>query len=315
MTASEGINVQNSQGRVVRRTIVAIVAALLVAVVSGGIAVAQQTPQQRNFSVPFRGVSAPGSTFDLVQSVIDYNAGAKTSAAATKVPSYLTVLDGELTIEVGGKSELVAKGKGLSVPAGATLATSNGSSGTARLFVSTLLAVGAVEDVHQPNSAGVKMFFNARRTMFGAPPTVDVIQQWAESDPGFRTPNHVMNEFHLFTMLAGVTDFGYLGDGVDRFVAPRQAVMGEGMPGWMANTGQEKASYVITWVAAPGKPLTSAVAAPATAATPAAPATGNVGFAKGGEGTSQAVLWLVGIAGLGAFALGVKRVAVVRKSR
>jgi hypothetical protein len=51
------------------------------------------------------------------------------------------------------------------------------------------------------------------------------------------------------------------------------------------------------------------------AAAPAPPNTGNVGFANGGDGTSQAVVWLVAIAGLGALALGVRRVAVVRKSR
>lgn len=244
---------------------------LLSAVLPLGSATAQQPPQQTSFPVPFRGIATPGTNFDVVQSVIDYNPGATASASAMNIANYLTVLEGELTIQVGDKPEVVAKGKGLSVPAGATLVVTNASGAKARLFVSTLLPVAAVVKVHQPNSSGVTVFSTARRSMSGAPAVVDVIQVLSEYDPGFRTPNHIMNEFHLFSLLTGITDFGYLGTGaVERFSAGQLAVMYERIAGWMGNTTQEKASWAITWVGTPGKPLTSAV--PAAVPTPAPPA-------------------------------------------
>ena len=226
---------------------------LLSAVLPLGSAAAQQPPPQTSFPVHFRGIATPGTNFDVVQSVIDYNAGAKVSVSTANVPNYLTVLEGELTVQIADKSEVVAKGKGLSVPAGAALSTSNTSTAKARLFVSTLLPVGAVANVHQPNSSGVTLVSTARRTMSGAPAAVDVIQVLSEFDPGFRTPNHIMNEFHLFSLLTGITDFGYLGTGaVERFSAGQLAVMYERIAGWMGNTTQEKASWAITWVGTPG---------------------------------------------------------------
>lgn len=285
-----------------------------------GSAAAQQPPQQTTFPVPFRGIATPGTNFDVVQSVIDYNAGAKVSVSTANVPNYLTVLEGELTVQNANKSEVVVKGKGLSVPAGAALSTSNTSTAKARLFVSTLLPVGAVANVHQPNSSGVTLVSTARRTMSGAPAAVDVIQVLSEFDPGFRTPNHVMNEFHLFTILTGVTDFGYLDhSGVDRFRAGQQAVMHEGMAGWMGNTTQDKASWVITWIGTPGKPLTSAVAVPAAAATPVAvapgpPRAGN-GLAQGDEPRQIGPGLTIGSAGFALFTLSVLALYASRRAR
>ncbi|MEO6398143.1 MAG: cupin domain-containing protein [Tepidiformaceae bacterium] len=257
------------------RSIVATVTALLFAMAAFGTAVGQQPPQQTSFNVPFRGVAAPGSTFDLVQGIIDFNAGAKASTNTASVPNYLTVLEGELTVQIGDKSESVARGKGVAVPAGAALTMSNTSTARARIFVSALLPVGAVASVPQPNSSGVTLVSLARRTISNAPATVDIIQVSTQYDAGFKTGNHVMNELHLFSMLSGATDFGYLDHtAVDTFRAGQQAVMHEGMAGWMANSGTEKSSFVLTWVATPGKPLTSAVAAPTGATTPAAVAPG-----------------------------------------
>ena len=293
---------------------------LLAAVLPLGSAAAQPAPQQTTFNVPFRAVAAPGTSFDLVQSVIDYNAGAKVSASTANVSNYLTVLEGELTVQVADKSEVVAKGKGLSVSAGAALALSNTSSAKARLFVSTLLPVAVVANVHQPNSSGVTLVSTARRTISNAPPTVDVIQVWTQYDAGFRTGNHMMNELHLFTMLAGITDFGYLDhSGVDRFRAGQQAVMHEGMAGWMGNTAADKSSFALTWIGTPGKPLTSAVAVPAAAATPVAvapgpPRTGS-GLAQGDEPRQIGPGLAIGSAGFALLTLSVLALYASRRAR
>ncbi len=290
-----------------KRLLLAAAMAVIASVLPLGFAAAQApAPKQTSFPVPFRDVATPGTNFDVVQSVIDYNPGATASASAMNVANYLTVLEGELTIQVRDKSEVVAKGKGLSVPAGATLVVTNASGAKARLFVSTLLPVAAVVNVHQPNSSGVAVFSTARRSMSGAPAVVDVIQVLSEFDPGFRTPNHIMNEFHLFSLLTGITDFGYLGTGaVERFSAGQLAVMYEGMAGWMGNTTQEKASWAITWVGTPGKPLTSAV--PAAAPTPAPPKTGS-GLAQDGAASPIAL----GATGLILMFLGASAFAAKR---
>jgi quercetin dioxygenase-like cupin family protein len=238
--------------------------AVLAAFLTLSVAVAQQPAQVNVLNVPFRGIAAPAPTFDLVQSIVDYGPGARAGTTTTTAQNFLSVLEGELTITVGDKPEVVAAGKGIAEPPGTTITISNASTDKkARLFVSTLAKVAAVDQLDAPSGAGVTVFATARRTITNAPATVDVIQVVTQYDPGFRTANHTMNELHLFLMLTGTTDFGYLSGGLGRFGAGQQAVMDEGMAGWMANTTQEKSSFALTWVGTPGKPLTSAVQAPA----------------------------------------------------
>jgi quercetin dioxygenase-like cupin family protein len=237
---------------------------------------AAQAPAAKSLlNVPFKGVAAPGSTFDLVESIIDFSPGATSHVITTGTPHYLSVLSGELTVTVDGEAEAVAAGKGVAVPAGAKLTLSNaGTSQSARLFASTLLDVSAVTDVHLLSAAGVKVFATARRTMSNAPAVVDVIQMAAAYDVGYRTPNHVMNEFHLMIHLTGQTGYAYLDGGAESYGPGSQAVMYESRPGWMRNDGQVASSAAWTWVANPGKPLSSAVPA-ATTPAPAPPRTGT----------------------------------------
>ncbi len=251
-----------------KRLLLVAALALIAVALPLGLAAAQAPAQVTFANVPFRGVAAPASPFDLVESVIDFSPAAKSPTVAATAAYYLSVIEGELTIDVDGKPETVAVGKGVSAPARAKVTISNASTGTrGRLLVSTLLGVAAVDDVHQLSSVGVKVFATARRTVKNVPPVVDVIQQAIRYDPGWRTGNHTMNELHLFITLSGTTDFGYLDGGLERFGPGLQAVMHEGHAGWMANNTQASSSFVNTWLGTPGKPLTSAVTGP-PAATP-----------------------------------------------
>ncbi len=202
--------------------------------------------------MPFKGVAAPAATFDLVESIIDFNPGSTSHVISVGTPHYLSVLSGELTVTVDGEPQAVVAGKGVAVPAGAELTLANaGTSATARLFVSTLVEVGAVTEAHFLSPAGVKVFATARRTMSNAPAVVDVIQMAAVYDVGYRTPNHVMNEFHLMVHLTGQTGYAYLDGGAESYGPGSQAVMYEGRPGWMRNDGQVASSAAWTWVAPP----------------------------------------------------------------
>jgi quercetin dioxygenase-like cupin family protein len=277
----------------------ALIAALPLATVSA------QAPAPKATSllnVPFKGVTAPGTTFDLVQSVIDLGPGATTHAIATGTPHYLSALAGEVTATVDGEAQVIAKGKGTAVPAGATLVLSNAGTAPARLFATTLLAVGAVTDVHLLSASGIKIFATARRTMSNAPATVDVIQMAAEYEPGYRTANHVMNEFHLMIHLAGQIGYAYLDGAAESYGAGSQAVMYEGRPGWMRNDGPVASSMAWSWVGTPGKPLTSAVPA-ATAPAPPNTGTGLVEAERSNPDVSAAaalVLMVLGAAALAA---------------
>ena len=291
-----------------KRLLLGAALAVFAAVLPLGLAVAQAPAQVSLLNVPFRGVTVPSGSFDLVQSVTDFNPGAKSPTITATAAYYLSVIEGELTVAVDGKPETVAAGKGVSAPASAKVTITNASTGTkARLFASTLLGVAAVDDVHQLSSVGVKVFANARRTVQNAPPVVDVIQVATRYDPGFRSGNHTMNELHLFITLSGTTNFNYLDGGSDRGGPGLQMVMDEGRAGWMANTAQASSSFVLTWLGTPGKPLTSAATAPARPSTaPAPPNTGN-GLAQNGGSPSGALapvaLALAGVAALGGLAL------------
>jgi hypothetical protein len=96
----------------------------------------------------------------------------------------------------------------------------------------------------------------------------------ARYDVGYRTPNHIMNEFHLMLHLAGQVGYRYLDGGAETYEPGTAGVMYEGRAGWMMNAGQEPSAAIWTWVGTPGKPLSSAVAAPAP------PATGNAGLVQ-----------------------------------
>ena len=184
----------------------------------------------------------------------------------------------------------------MSVPAGAKLILSNaGTAQTARLFAATLLSVGAVTDVHFLSAPGIKVFATARRTMFNAPAVVDITQMAAVYDAGYRTANHVMNEFHLMIHLAGQTGYAYLDGGVESYAAGTQGVMYEARAGWMRNDGQSTSSMAWTWVGTPGKPLTTAVVAPAP------PNTGT-GQAKDAPTYAAATGLILTVLGLSAFA-------------
>ncbi len=260
-------------------------------------------------NAPFKGVTAPGSTFDLVESVIDYSAGASSPAFTAQTPHYLSVIEGELTVDLHGHPEVVVAGKSVVAPAGSTVAISNEGTQAARLFASTLLAVGAVTDVHQLSADGVKVFATARRAMTNAPAVVDVIQMGAVYDVGYRTPDHVMNEFHLMLTLTGQIGYHYLDGGAEQYGPRLQAVMYEGRPGWMANDGDGLSSMVWTWVGTPGKPLSSPLAAPTPA--PAAPNTGS-GLAPANHDSPSSELGAGALVLAGAAAVGA---LVLRRQR
>ena len=153
-----------------RRLLMVMALALLASVLPLTSAVGQAPTARSLLNVPFKGVATPGPTFDLVQSVVDFGPGATSHVISTGTAHYLSVLDGDLTVSVDGKAEVVGAGKGMSVPAGTKLILSNaGTAQTARLFAATLLSVGAVTDVDGVNTGNLEIWPSNYGTGFGLP--------------------------------------------------------------------------------------------------------------------------------------------------
>ena len=117
-----------------------------------------------------------------------------------------------------------------------------------------------------------------------------------EYDTGFKTPNRSMNELHLILHMTGQTSYHYLDGAAETYGPGAQAVMCEGRGGWMSNDTQSVSNFVITWLAAPGKPTTSPVTAAPT--SPAPPSTGSGVAAGDTAGWTIAGFLLIAISGL-----------------
>ncbi len=235
----------------------------------------------------FTGVTTPGSSFDLVQSVVDFGSGARSAEITSTVPHYVSAIEGDLEADIDGEPRTIAAGKGIAVPAGARVVITNpNTAGSARAFVTSLLPVAAVASIHHVSGLGVTIFGTSRMTMSGGPASVDIVQSGARYDVGFKSGVHTMNQPHLMTHTEGVTGYTYLDGLAEAYRPPAQGQMYVGRAGYMHTVGSEKSSFLMTWVSAPGAPLTSAVTPTATPQSPA-PAPPNTGSGVGPSNDTQ----------------------------
>ena len=90
-------------------------------------AVQAQAPRQVLLfpSAVFRGVATPARYFYLAQVVVEYGPGTFSAAGSEQSVRFFTVMEGELTFTIGGKTDIYAAGKNFSVPAGIIVKGSN----------------------------------------------------------------------------------------------------------------------------------------------------------------------------------------------
>lgn len=223
-----------------------------------------QAPRQTPLfpSAAFRGVATPGRYFYFAQTVIEYGPGAFSAAGSEQSLRLFTVMDGELTFTVGGRTDVYAAGKNFSVPAGIFMkGTNEGRTARARVFIASLVPArgeGALTvSGTGPSSTPPRIVCAARRPVGPLPDFIDVIQEGRRYDPGFATGLHVMNEAHDMLHLEGTASYEYLDGAVETYGACQRAEMYVGRPGVMANRTAAPAVLVWTWLATPGRPLTS----------------------------------------------------------
>lgn len=211
----------------------------------------------------FRAVPTPGLYFYLTQAVIEYGTGAFSAAGSEESVRFFTVLEGELTFTVGGKTDVYAAGKSISVPPGVIVkGTNEGRTTRARVFVSSLVPARGESAVTVPgtgpSSSPPQVLYVSRVPVGSLPSVIDITQAGTRYDPGFVTGRHTMNEAHAILHMEGVTSYEYLDGYVETFGPGRGGKMYVGVPGVMANRTTAPTTFLITWLATPGKPLTSA---------------------------------------------------------
>src|SRR3990172_5810894 len=184
----------------------------------------------------FPNVATPTRTFDLLQMVVDYDAGAASQDSAQSA-RFFTVMEGELSITAGGKTDVYGVGKGTSASAGLTATLTNNGSKKARLYLSALVpAWDRGPQLAAVSSAPAsKTVFSGRYPFKGAPGRVNLHQAGVFVEPGYSTPNHVMLSPHAFLVTAGTESFDYLDGGSESYVAGQTAEMYVCRPRLMAN--------------------------------------------------------------------------------
>lgn len=214
----------------------------------------------------FTGIATPAPSVELVQAVMDYAPGAKWPANTLQAPRVFTVIKGELTVRIGDGTDVYAAGKGAPVPAGSAVTITNASTtASARVFVSTLFPAGARDRVLESGTTNrsvmPKATFVSRIPMYRLPAVVELVQMGYRYDVGYTTPNHIMMQPHLQTIVEGECSYNYL-DGESESHGPgEQAQMYVGRPGNMATAGRVSCVFLMTWVRTSAKPNTVVVPA------------------------------------------------------
>ena len=265
----------------------ALLAGLLLLIAAAGTvnsatAAASQTSR---FTASIANVQLPGRYYDLNQNIGDYPPGAALPLQSCACDIYFTVIEGEMTVTIGGKTDVYAAGKSGSIADGIINQPINKGSAKARVFY-TMLKLADGTDVWQftPASGGTTPStmptFSGWSTAFGLRSEVSnvtIVQNITDWDAGFKTPLHVMNQEHVFSVLEGENTFRYRDGGVEKYVSGQKAVMTVGRVGTMENSGTANNRMAISWV------LNSSVAPFVPVDAPGAispPNTGDAGLAS-----------------------------------
>lgn len=212
------------------------------------------------FSSVFHRVVTPASYFYLEQTIIDYAPGAFSAAGSEQSSRFFTVMEGELKFTIGPKTDTYGPGKNFSAPAGIVVKGWNESRTVrARVFVSSLvppIGPGAVTATRDSSRPPVRAY-SSRLPVGPLPQIIDVYQNGHRYEPGFITMPHVMNEVHDILQLEGTNTYEYFDGTVETYGPGQASPMHVGRAGTMGNKSAAPSVWVITYLAVPGKPLSS----------------------------------------------------------
>ena len=271
------------------KKLILVTAAILLALASTGGAGSAAPTATVTHRATFEGVQPPARYFTLVEGISEFAPGQAARSNFVPAARYFSVIQGEVTVTIGDKTAVYAKGETWSVGGGIYFGIRNDADATARVFFTVLALPGATPKPVPGSTVPAnpsRILWTAVTSVYVPASKIDLMQLIQDSEPGFRTPAHVMNHPHVYIVMEGENTLRYSDGAVEAFAAGQQGVMEVGRPGTMENSSDVNSQLAFSWLITPGTPPTSPVTG--TAATPpgtiSPPNTGDGGLVSGSGG-------------------------------
>jgi quercetin dioxygenase-like cupin family protein len=223
------------------------------------------------------GLPAPGP-MEVVQFLFELPPGAATPLHTHPGLTLGTVIQGEVTFEIGGATTIYKVGDTIiERPGDAAGAARNATAATTLVVVSMVVPQGATASIPQPG-APVPSPAPVTRYLFRTPAIIptgayDLAQQVLDFAPGAATPVHTHPGQAIVTVLAGENLLTYRG--VDtHYTVGDSFVEQPGVVAQARNAGSGPMTVFVAFLLPKGAPLSNPVT------TPGLPATGGGGTAE-----------------------------------
>ena len=242
--------------------------ALSTAGFSSGVS-AQEPPLPVNRYVSQFPVSTAPAQYELVQLVLDFAPGASTLIHSHGGPTYVTVLEGQVTRTENGKDSSYSAGQTFIEPQGQFHSAANRGTARARVFASFLLSPGQSVTINHPDSptpSALPTTSLVSRTTLGVQPAEFTLAQVVvEFALGAYLPLHTHGGPGMVTVSQGEIEFTKA-TGAER-KQPGGIFLDVDAPHTARNVGSGPATALVTFLIRKGAGITTFV-------TPTAPASG-----------------------------------------
>lgn len=245
-------------------------AALLVLLLPLGAVLGQAPPgATTRINAKSAGVTPPAQ-FELIQLVIDFAPGAWTPVHKHGGQGFVTVIAGEVTRRSEGVQTIYKTGETWVESADHFHDAGNNTNEPARVLASFLLPAGATLTTVQPGVLAPTptsvTTYRSQTPITSPAATVDIFQLVLDFAVGSATPPHSHGGPGLVTVLAGQMSVKEAGAEA-KYSPGQQWLEGPGSVAVVGNAGTTPASIAVTFVVAPGVPLTTVASAPAPPST------------------------------------------------
>ncbi|HLF77339.1 MAG TPA: cupin domain-containing protein [Dehalococcoidia bacterium] len=264
------------------KLIVVTVMVALAMAVSNSTSAAQEPPLPTNRYVSQFPVSAAPAQYELVQLMLDFAPGASTLLHSHRGPTYVTVLEGQVTRSEEGKDSSFAPGQTFIEEAGKFHSAANRGSARARVMASLLLSPGQPVTINHPDgptpSATPTTTFISRTTLGVQPAEFTLTQVVVDFGVGAYLPLHTHGGPGIVTVSQGEIEFGRA-SGSER-KQTNGVFLEVDEPHTARNVGSGPATAIVTFLIRKGAAITSFVTPPAPVSgalvTSAAPRPGPI---------------------------------------
>lgn len=266
-----------------KRFSIAATVALIVTLFASTVASGQAPPgPSTRYNTRFTEVSAPASSFEIVQQVLEFAPGAAAPFHTHGGPGFVTVIEGELTFrELGKAGVLVKAGETIREVPGQFMDVSNAGPNRARIVAAFLVPAGATVTTFQPGTIAppipTKLLGLTRTSVTAPASSFDVVQLILDFSPGVFTAVHKHGGPGQVTVFEGAIVLRRQGTADTTYPAGQGWLELPGLLHSAGNLGSTPASLAVTFLLPAGAPLTTVGSA---GPAPAPPATGTGGMGQ-----------------------------------